>query len=570
MKKRTYIFIILLIFFFLMIATVISFLYFSFTAPPQVRANSFLDIRLAGEIQEKAVTDPITTLFLGTAPLSMYDIWMNFQKAKIDGRINCIVLRLNYMLCDWAKVKEIRDLVLDFRKSGKKVYAYIDEALEMDKEYYLATACDKIIMHPEGIMIINGIGGYVPFVKNALDKLGIEAEVEHVEEYKTAYHMFIQDAMTPAHREMLDSIYSELFSHYINEVAQARGKTPEEFKSLVDYGFFQGKKAKDNGLVDELLYEDEFQEMLKAGKRKLGRISHAQYTKIKPSSLGLNRGRKIALIYGMGPIITGEGFYQYMGSTTVSRWLRAARNDKSIAAVVFRVDSPGGSVVASDTIWREVLLTKKEKPIIVSMSDMAGSGGYQISMAAHKIVAQPQTLTGSIGVIFAKFNLSKLYDKLGITAEKIQYGKRADMLSTFRSSTPEEKKLLKEEIRWTYDQFVSKVATGRNMSKEDVYKIGKGRVWTGSQAKENGLVDEIGGLDRALTLAKEYAGIPADETVKLVVWPKKVSLFQMLFGRRITSLKLDISPKVNKILHTLKLLENETSFAIMPFWLKID
>lgn len=295
MKKRTYIFIILLIFFFLITVTIVSFLYFSLSSPPQVSANSYLDIRLAGELQEKAVLDPITSLFLGTSTLSMHDIWTNFQKAKIDNRINCIVLRLNYLACNWAKVKEIRDLILDFKKSGKKVYAYIDEALEMDKEYYLATACDKIIMHPEGIMIINGIGGYIPFVKNALEKLGIEAEVEHVEEYKTAYHMFIQDAMTPAHREMLESIYSDLFSHYVNEVAKARGKTPEEFKSLIDHGFFQGKRAIDEGLVDDLLYEDEFQKMLKEGKTRIGRISHEQYTKIKPSSLGLNRGKKLLL-----------------------------------------------------------------------------------------------------------------------------------------------------------------------------------------------------------------------------------------------------------------------------------
>lgn len=568
MKKGTYVLIIFLIFFFIILATIVSFIYFEFGRPPAIKARSYLEVKLSGELQEKAAPDFLMSMFMGRKPLSMYDIWMNVQKAKVDRRIKGLILRLGYIQCDWAKINELREIILDFRKSGKKVYAVIDEAIDFDKEYYLATACDKIILHPQGLMVINGIGGYIPFIKKTLDKLGVEAEVEHVEEYKTASSMFTEEGFTPAHKEMMESIYENIFSQYIKVIAEARGKSETEIKTLIDHGYFQANKAKESGLVDELLYEDEFESFLQEEGEKIHKITYEQYLKIKPSSLGLNKGKKIALIYGIGLIHTGEGLLgQTMGSSTVARLIRRARKDKSIAAVVFRVDSPGGSPVASAIIGREVALTKKEKPVIVSMSDVAGSGGYWVSMAAHKIVAQPQTLTGSIGVVFTKFNLVKLYEKIGITGEKLTYGKRADIFSTFRRLTPEERDFIKQEILWTYEQFLIKVADGRNMKKEEVDKIGKGRVWTGSQAKEQGLVDEIGGLSKAIELAKELAGIPADEEVKLVVWPKKVSFLNALIGKRLSYTNLGLNPRLEKMFSTFKVLERERILVLMPFWI---
>lgn len=570
MRKGTYVLIILMVFFILLSLTVASFFYFQFSKAPAVKSQSFLELRLLGEIQEKAGPDIMSLLYLKPEALSMYDIWTNLRKAKVDSRITAVVLRMGNLVCDWAKVNEIRDLVLDFRASGKKAYAYIEEAIEFDKEYYLATACDKIVLHPQGFLIINGIGGHIPFVKQALDKLGVEAEVEHVEEYKTAYHMFTHDKLTPAHREMLDSIYASLYDQYVQKVAEARGKSEEDVKELLDHGFFQGESAKEAGLVDALLYEDQFMELIMGDRKKINRVSHQQYLRISPRSLGLDRGRKIALIYGMGPIISGTGMYGMMGSETISRWIRRARRDKSIAAIVFRVDSPGGSAVASDSIWREVVLAKQEKPIIISMSDMAGSGGYQVAMAAHRIVAHPQTLTGSIGVIFAKINLRRLYTKLGITAEKVQYGERADMFSSFRKATPEERDLLKQEILMTYDHFITKAAEGRKMTKEEIDRIGKGRVWTGAQALELGLVDEMGGLSRAVAIAKELAGIPDRDPVRLDVWPKKISFWDMVWGRRAVRLDVELSPRMKKILSTLSLLDRNVPWALMPFWLPTD
>jgi protease-4 len=567
MKRGTYVLIIFLIFIFLIIVAFASFVYIEFGRPPSVKSHSYLEIELSGELQEKATTDFFMSFFGMRPPLSMYDLWLNFQKAKRDHRIKAVLLRMGYLQCGWAKVHELRDLVLDFRKTGKKVYATIEETIDADKEYYLATACDRIIFHPSGLMFLNGIGGSIPFFKKGLDKLGVEYEWERIEKYKTAMNQFTEEGFTTAHKEMMESLYGETYSRYINQVAEARGKSEEEIKDLLDYGFFQGPKAKDAGLVDDLFYEDELQNIFQVNGQKYSKISHERYLNIKPSSLGLYRGKKIALIYGMGPIITGEGMYQMMGSSTVARWIRQARKDQSIQAVVFRVDSPGGSSVGSDVIWREVSLTKKEKPVIVSMSDLAGSGGYWVAMSAHKIVAQPQTWTGSIGVYFGKPNLIKLYEKLGITSERLTFGDKADMFSTFRKWTSQERQIIEHEIEWIYDQFLTKVAESRNMTTEEVDKIGKGRVWTGSQAVKRGLVDELGGLSKAIDLAKELAGIPDAEQVQLVVQPKKVSFLDMILGRKLIKTDLDMNPRLKQTLSALKLLENERIWALMPFWI---
>jgi len=567
MKKRTYVLIIFLVFFILAAGAAISYFLLEWGRPAvTVPAHAYLEINLSGELQEISPPDFFSNVILGIRPLSMNELWMNIRKAKADDRIDAILLRINLLACDWAKVTELRDLILDVRKAGKKTYAYIDEAPDFDKEYYLATACDRIILHPMGWLGINGIGGYVPFFKNTLDKLGVRAEFEHVEEYKTAYNQFTKKGFTPAHREMMESIYGDLFSHYVKAVATARKKNEEEVRSLIDKAFFQGEEALKAGLVDDLLYEDQLQNLLQSGGRKLARITSDAYARVSPVSAGIGIGRRVALIYGVGPILSGESLPQSMGGTTVARWIRQARQDKSIAAIVFRVDSPGGSSVASDVIWREVFLAKKEKPFVVSMSDVAGSGGYWISMAAHKIVAQPQTLTGSIGVLAGKFDLSALYEKLGLTSEKIAYGKEADIFSTFRPFSPEEKKIMKDEILWTYDQFLTKVAEGRNMTKAEVNAVGRGRVWTGAQARDLKLVDELGGLTKAVELAKGLAGIAREEEVRLVVWPKKRTFWGSLFGRRVPESVLDMRPGLKQAALALRLMERTRVWAVMPFW----
>jgi protease-4 len=531
-------------------------------------ARGYLEVPLSGAVSEVAAPDSLSSLFLGAKPLAVYDLWMNLRKAKVDGRIQAVLLRLGLLQCDWAKANEMREAILDFRRSGKKVYAVIEEAPDFDMEYFVATACDRIILHPLGWLGINGIGGYVPFVKGALDKLGVRAEFEHVEEYKTAANMFTEKGFTPAHREEMESLYSDLFAQYVLTAAKARGKTEAEFRTLVDRGFFQGERAKAAGLVDDCLYEDEIQALLRQDGRTSARVRFDDYTKVKPSSVGLETGRTVALIYAVGTIMTGESLPQVMGGSTVARWIRAARNDGSVKAIVLRVDSPGGSSVGSDVIWREVALARKVKPVVVSMSDVAGSGGYWIAMAATKIVAQPQTLTGSIGVLVGKFSVDGLLGKLGITSEKLAFGEKADIFSPFRPFTPAERKVLKEEILWTYEQFLAKAAEGRGLTRDEVDAVGKGRIWTGRQAKDRKLVDELGGLTMAVGLAKKEAGIDADEEVRFDVWPKKRSFWQAVFSRSGIGLDIKSTSGREKILDTVRMMDRTKIWAVMPFWVK--
>lgn len=528
--------------------------------------RGYLEVPLSGAVSEVAAPDSLSSLLLGARPLALHDLWMNLRKAKVDGRIQAVLLRLGLLQCDWAKANEMREAILDFRRSGKKVYAVIEEAPDFDMGYFVATACDRIILHPLGWLGINGIGGYVPFLKGALDKLGVRAEFEHVEEYKTAANMFTEKGFTPAHREEMESLYSDLFAQYVATAAKARGKTEAEFRALVDRGFFQGEKAKAAGLVDDCLYEDEVQALLRQDGRTPARVRFDDYTKVKPSSVGLETGRTVALIYAVGTIMTGESLPQVMGGSTVARWIRTARNNGSVKAIVLRVDSPGGSSVGSDVIGREVALARKVKPVIVSMSDVAGSGGYWIAMAATRIVAQPQTLTGSIGVLAGKFSIDGLLGKLGVTSEKLVFGEKADIFSPFRPFTPNERKVLKEEILWTYEQFLSKAAEGRGLTRDEVDAVGKGRIWTGRQAKDRKLVDELGGLTMALGLAKKEAGIDADEEVRLDVWPRKRSFWQTFLSRPGIGLDIKSAAGREKILDTVRMMNRTKIWAVMPFW----
>jgi len=569
MKKGTYVLIIFLFFFLLAVAGFLFFFVGEFgQSQVDVPARAYVEIGLAGSVEEIAPPDLLSAVLLRAKPLTIYDLWMDLRKAAADGRVQAVLLRLGALQCDWAKATEIREAVLQFRRSGKKAYAYIEEAPDFDMEYYIATACDKIVLHPLGWLGIKGIGGYVPFFKNALDKLGIRAEFEHVEEYKTAYNTFTEKGFTPAHREEMESLYADIFAQDVKTVAKARGKTEEEVRTLIDRGFFQGEQALKAGLVDACLFDDELPLLLRDRGPALARVRFDDYTRVPPASVGLETGRKVALIYAVGTIMTGESLPRIMGGSTVARWIRAAREDGSIAAIVLRVDSPGGSSVGSDVVWREVSLAKKAKPVVVSMSDVAGSGGYWISMAATKIVAEPQTLTGSIGVLAGKFSVAGLLDKLGITAEKLTFGEKAAVFSPFRPFTPEERKLLKDQILWTYDRFLTKVADGRSMTKAEVDKVGRGRVWTGRQAKDLKLVDELGGLSTAVGMAKKLAGIPTEEEVRLVVWPKKLSFWQSLFGVSDLGIDLKSTAGLEKALQTARLMEKTRIWAVMPFWVK--
>jgi protease-4 len=568
--KRKSVWLILIFFFIFLTALAFVSVFVSNLTQEKVRitSDSYLEINLNGQLEEYSPTMPFMQYFQGPI-ISLYDTWMNLRKAALDPRIKAVVLKFGILDSDWAKIEELRQAVINFRKSGKPIIAYFEESPEADKEYYLATACNKIILHPLGWLGINGFATYVPFFKGLLDRLGIKAEFEHIEEYKTAYNQFTENGFTPAHQEMLESIYHDIFDRYLKEIASARHKSQEEMRSLLDRGYFQGKEALDAHLVDGLAYEDQLLEILNLKDvKELTKVDNSRYARLEPSSLGLNIGRKVALIYATGTILSGEEEVVALGSQTFIRWLQSATRDKTIAAIIVRIDSPGGSAVGADTIWHELIKARREKPVIISMSGLAGSGGYWMALGGNRIIAQPQTLTGSIGVIAGKFSFEGLMKKLGINIEKVVIGKEADAFTIYREFTPEERKILKDQIKDIYEQFLQRVASARNISTEEANRLGRGRVWTGNQAKNLNLIDDLGGLDLAIDSAKQLAGISPKEEVELVVWPKKRSFLDILMGRKaeITSFRAE-NELIAHLVHLIKSFSRPATWALTPFWL---
>jgi protease-4 len=373
------------------------------------------------------------------------------------------------------------------------------------------------------------------FMRGTLDKLKIVPEYYHIAEYKTAGNTFTEKKFTPAHKEEVEGLLNGFYNQYLTDAAEARGIERAKFEELVKQGPFSAKAALDAKLADKLAYWDEVQDYFKAKAGDWNPLPLVRYRNyLKSSSVPL--GNRIAVIHATGLILSGEshesptqGFI--MGGDTVAGDVRRARKDSSIKAIVLRVDSGGGSVVASEVIRREVELAHDVKPVVVSMSDVAASGGYWIAAPANKIVADPNTITGSIGVVIGKFNISGLYNMLGLSTDQVATSDNATLFSLQQNFTPAQRAWIEKSIHETYDQFVKGVAQGRGMTVDAVDKIGKGRVWTGAQAKNLGLVDELGGVDTAIRLAKQLAHIPASERVNIVRFPEEKSFLQQLFER---------------------------------------
>ena len=502
---------------------------------PTIRNNSLLTLRVSGALPDYSPDDPLKKFF-GGPDQSLTGLVMQFKKAKVDKRIKAVLLDIDMSGAGWGKAEEIRDAIKDFRTSGKPVYAFIE--LGLNKEYYIATACDKIYVPPPGELFINGLAADVMFFRGSLDKLGVYPDIYQIGKYKSAGDMFTQKEMTDAHREYINSLLDDLFNRYVQTIAEARHKTPEEVRALIDNAPYNGGQAKAAGLIDEVAYRDEVEKQIKAmlGYKETDTFYpvRAEYRDVSPESLGLNEGERIAVIYATGEIGSGRSENspsgdQSIGSDTLSRAVTDAAADKSIKAIVIRVDSPGGSGLASDIIWRAVEAANQKKPVVISMSDVAASGGYYISASAAKIVAQPSTITGSIGVVAGKPVMKGLYDWLGITNEYVLRGKTAGMFRETEKFSDDERVKFEEWIKTTYYQdFVPKVAKGRKKDPQFIDSVGQGRVWTGGQAKERGLVDEFGGLDRAIEVAKQLANIPADKGVERVILPYPQTLLQQL------------------------------------------
>ena len=505
---------------------------------PSIEHNSVLALRVAGSLPDYVSPDPLRKLF-GNTDQSLSNLILQFKKAKVDDRIKVIILDVDMAGAGWGKSEEIRDAIADFRSSGKPVYAYLEYAT--DKEYYIASACDKIYLAPPGELFINGLAANVMFFRGSLDKLGIYPDMVQMGKYKTAVETFTRKDMSDANREFINSLLDDLFNRYVESVAKARGKSAEEMRGIIDGAPYSALKAKELGLIDGVGYRDELEKELKTklgykDSDELRVVRSSTYSDVEPESLGLDKGEKIAVIYATGDIGSGQsqnspGGDQSIGSDTLSKAIKDAGEDKTIKAIVIRVDSPGGSGLASDIIWHAVEVAKAKKPVVISMSDVAASGGYYIAAGAHKIIAEPSTITGSIGVFAGKPVLRGFYDWLGISNEYVLRGKTAGMFRESEKFTPEERAKFEELIKRTYyDDFVPKVAKGRGKTPEYVDSIAQGRVWTGAQGKERGLVDEFGGLDRALDVAKELAKIPKDKGVHRVILPYPRTFIQELLS----------------------------------------
>ncbi|MBG0832228.1 signal peptide peptidase SppA [Planomonospora sp. ID67723] len=488
-----------------------------------------LELDLTEGLTDKPPTDPLGAI-LSMRKSRLSDVLSGLKRARQDSRVKALVVKIGTNPLGLAMVQELRQAVVRFRAAGKLTVVFSETFGEFGAgtvPYYLASAFERVYLQPSGDVGLTGVSLEQRFVRGALGKLGVEYELGQRHEYKTAANMFTQDRMTDAHRESVTRLAASVTEQIVAGIADGRGLDPAKVRELIDQGPFIGSEAVDAGLVDRLAYRDEVYDET---KRAVGEDALLLYV-ARYHRNGLARKlphpgeQVVALVQGSGPIKLGRsgrsplGGGGAIGSDTICAALRAARRDDHVKAVVFRVDSPGGSYVASDAIWREVVLTREAgKPVIVSMGDLAASGGYFVSMAADVIMAQPGTLTGSIGVFGGKPVIGELLDRIGVTSETVGEGANAAMFSTAHGFSEAQWARVNAWLDRIYDDFVGKAAQGRGLTRERAHELARGRVWTGSDAREGGLVDELGGLEDALALARKRAGLSTDAPVR--TYPK--------------------------------------------------
>ena len=502
-----------------------------------VAGRTVLELNLERGLMEARPEGPFA--FFGRHQPTLRDVVESLERAGDDDRVKAVVARIGAARLGTAQVQEIRDAVIKFRAKKKPAIAFAETFGEFgpgNGSYYLATAFDQIYLQPMGDVGLTGLQAESPFIAGSLEKIGVRMRGDQRHEYKNAWNMYTEKKFTPAHREATEKLIQSIAGQMVRGIAEARKLSEDEVRALTDRGPLQAQEALQARLVDGLKYRDEVYEDVKARAGKNAKLLYASKY-LERAGRPHRKGKTIALIHGVGQIHRGKSSMdalsgeQTMGSETVAQAFRAAVDDKDVKAILFRVDSPGGSAVASEAIWREVVRARKAgKPVIVSMSDVAASGGYWIAMAADKIVAQPGTITGSIGVFGGKGITPAMWEKLGVTWDEVHTNKNSGMWTGLQDYTPEGWQRLQAALDHIYAEFTSKVADGRKLPKEKVLEIAKGRVWTGEDAKGLGLVDELGGYPTALALCKKAAGIPADAKVKLKVFPRAQPPLAALFG----------------------------------------
>lgn len=477
------------------------------------------------------------------APVILEDVTKAINAATTDSRVRGFAARIDGLNLSPAQVQELRDAVLKFRNAGKFAYVYADTYGGMGEgmgAYYLAAAFDAIWLQPVGMVAVNGMAAQVPFARDLLDKIGAEADFSHKGKYKSAPESLTANKMGDANREMMTAIVGDLSAQMFSDIAKDRGFNLHSLMALRDQSPFGEKQALELKLVDQIGYADEMKD---AAEKKAGltaeesTVSLSQYIEERRSAelkAATSSDKKIALVYGTGEIVPTEGAGGAFGdggmsASKISEAFESVLQDDTVAAVVFRIDSPGGSPAAAETIRRVVMRTQKSgKPVVVSMGGYAASGGYWIAAPADKIVAQPGTLTGSIGVFGGKIVLQKLWDKIGLHWDTIAEGKNATMWSANSRFSPAERAKFESLLEGTYESFLQRVMEGRKMTREQAIAVAEGRVFTGRQAKENGLVDMLGGLDAAAAEARKLAGLDGKKAVPLVSYPPEKSRLELL------------------------------------------
>ncbi len=485
-------------------------------------AHEVATIDLTGEIPDRR---PARSVFGPDIPTT-FDYLSALEKARIDPEIRSVVLRINNPNLGWARREEIRRAIMRIRESGKPTFAYLD-GMVSNGEYYLASAADHIIAPPVSSLDVIGLRSEVTFAKRLLDKIGVVADLEHIGDYKNASDLLTRTEMSPEHREAITVLLDDLDRHWVEELANGRGTTVAQVRGWIDHGPYASIDAQDAGMIDTVAYPDELDGIVRSVTGPIWR--HVKLHELRGRVYereGWAEPAKVAVVFAEGGIQEGtdrnemfEG--QVMGSATISDAIRSARENYRVKALVFRVNSGGGSVFASDEIWREVARTVGRKPIIVSFGDVAASGGYYIACAADSIFAMPNTITGSIGIISGKLDLSGLYNKVGLDKEVITRGRYANLYSSDGEFNDEERASIRAHMTRAYDHFIELVADGRHLSTDSVDAIGQGRVWSGTAAKERGLVDRYADLHECIMVAARMAGVKSGEDVDVVVLPER-------------------------------------------------
>lgn len=491
-----------------------------------VKENTILHVKLDQPIMDRSNKNPFESFdfasFKPSIQLGLNDVLKNIEKAKTDPNIDGIYLDLNVIPTGIATIEEIRNALINFKESGKFIISYSDTYTQ--PSYYIASISDKVYLNPEGLLTFVGLRSEIMFFKEALEKIGIEPQIIRHGQFKSAVEPFMYTKMSKENRLQIETYMGSIWDQMLKGISAERKVSIKNLNKLADELVLNNAQAAvDNGLVDGLKYKDEILAELaeltgKKDSKKIESVSLSKYTKVPAQKKKSFEKEKIAIVYASGNVIMGEGQEGTIGSDRISRAIREARKDSTVKAIVFRVNSGGGSALASEIIWREIKLAQEVKPVIASLGDVAASGGYYIVAPAQKIIASPNTITGSIGVFGMLPNGKKLLnDKLGIYVDVVKTNNFADMGTFSRPLTAQEREVIQISIEQIYDTFIGHVAEGRNMTKEEVDEIGQGRVWSGANAIEIGLIDGFGGLEDAIALAAEAANL---EKYRTVEYPK--------------------------------------------------